>query len=318
MNKQILIKSAFDKIIQFKIKSGLDKSSIAHFLRIQKDFISVCNQFQAKYISELTPEFIAVYRNDKLQKGNSPGGINSLLTQLSSLLLLFHQWGYLKDFDSKTWIKPLKFRKNSKSLKTISPKELDVLFRDQLLGGLFQWLYYSGCRIGVALQLRSQNIKNGLITYPPGKQEKVHVQPLTDDLKAVLNNHQRSSNLGFLFWLDKWGNPFDRTDRSKAETWINKYMKEILFDVFHNETLKTGGIKRKLIYKLELPSPHDFRATCATALADKGLDPLAITTFIGWSNVKTFFDHYYRKRPETLEIPSLNNELNKSNVVNFS
>ena len=326
------LEKAFEFILKGIDASDRTEQTKAEKRRIAQQFIQICKTSGITLASELNATHVTAYKtwmssdvqipDGTIRPARKPAGVHSYLVQLGALLKDLKVNGFLpQGYDKDTWFQNAKVKRGERSWRTYSQDELDTILADPEYGELYRYLYLSGARVGVVLQLRPQNIdwKKGLITYPPGKQDKIHIQKLTPALERFLKGKQPNS-MGFLFWDEnwKWKNPFDKKQLRAAETRINKHQKKIIIRALHSHRMieNTGPGRSKkqkgqrlpiieLMKELDLPKVHDIRATTATRLLMLGMDPVSISKYIGWEDASVFLEHYCRLNPDVLNVPDL-------------
>lgn len=168
--------------------------------------------------------------------------------------------------------------------KVLTDDELTLLFQDGFQTrrerALFAICLFTGCRISEALQLRVENLKGGLVTFPKqvvkGKVATKQVE-IAPALQAFLNAYQageegdRMPQQGYLF-PGRRGSKRGFLTRARAD--------ELL-----GEACARVG--------LEGVSTHSFRRTYITKLRDKGYSPAQIQRRTGHrrrENLMHYFD----------------------------
>jgi len=293
----IRIEDAFERFIKFKEHTRDKIQTVREYRRVLGHFLDYVRPRRIVFLSDIKPEHIAGYASwQQLEgrggRGRTNSGINSDLRQLKAVLNWLDRQGEMPtNYNSRGWFDDAMLRKPDKRWRIVNDLELPFLLSDEMYGDIYHWLYLTGARVGVVLQLHNShvNLKDRIITYPPGKHGRIHRQVITEQMLEFLETHKPSSTDGFLFWRDRFGNPFVLHDLNNARTSINKRMQRVL---------KKHGFQ-------DLPHTHDLRATCATALLRAGVDPYTIVKFIDWKEIRTFLEHYDRLRPEEILIPRI-------------
>lgn len=140
---------------------------------------------------------------------------------------------------------------------------------------LIRVLYETGMRIGEALGITTQNIKNGLIEI--NKQYSGKERKITTKLKTK-NSYRKVPITQTLF-----------IDLKKATTDINGLIFYGISRQSINQKLKKFNI-----------SPHCFRHTRATILISSGIDPTVVANVIG-DNINTILTTYVEVNKNDLE-----------------
>jgi len=189
-------------------------------------------------------------------------------------------------YNSRHWFASAYFRDLPKRQRIYSAPELRALFADPKFGGLYQFLYLSGQRIGVVLQLHTSHVNRtrGVISFARGKRGQLQEIPLTPQICDHLDSLDPGGN-GYYFWPDD--RPLPTSSRiSDAESCVSARLRRIL----SAEGYQPGRV-------------HDIRATTATHLAPLMSMP-ELMNFLGWTEPATAM-LYYRQRPEDLAVPDL-------------
>jgi len=245
------------------------RQNCAHFLRFLESR-------RVRYLSDLRPNHIAKFAAWYLAEGHAPGGVNSALRTLRATLNLLAYWGQMpEDYSGRTWFSRVFLSEDKKRDRIFSEPELRVLFADDRYGDIYEALYLLGCRAGVLLRLHTSHISDELILLPRGKQGQLHDVPITSQFRNFLSCHQPSSEKGYLFWRDSWGDPDNPRDHRSALTAINRRLKRVL----HKAGYKPARV-------------HDLRATCATHLSAAGMPMQALMQYIGWTQPSTALKYY--------------------------
>lgn len=320
-SQTVSVVEAIARVIAFKLPAANPKT-VAAYERVSKLFLSHCSVQRIAALCDVTPETVASFVAGEVRRGRKPRGIASDLVQIGAFFSILHSWGLLPGYSPRAWIAPHKSgltRAAAPALREITPPELSALLSDPVMGDLFTWLYITGARIGVSLQLRAQDIdrKQGIVRYPPGKQGQRHEQPLTADMRSFLAARRPVSGRGFLLWRDRWGDPFDQRQLHRAESHVNARLKRVLamtlyraeYDRLRAEYAAAHDgrtIDGKRLWPLmNLPHVHDLRATCAMHLLTAMGDPLAVCKFVGWKSPSVLIRHYDQRRARDLSVPSL-------------
>ncbi|MEP0913076.1 site-specific integrase [Leptolyngbya sp. GB1-A1] len=168
--------------------------------------------------------------------------------------------------------------------KVLTDEELTLLFQNGFQTerdrALFAICFFTGCRISEALQLRVENLKGGLVTFPKrvvkGKVATKQVE-ITPVLQVFLDAYRlgeegdRLPQQGYLF-------PGRRGSKSG-------YLTRARADEILGEACDRVG--------LEGVSTHSFRRTYITKLRDKGYSPAQIQKRTGHrrrENLMHYFD----------------------------
>lgn len=166
-------------------------------------------------------------------------------------------------------------------------------FKDDIeLYTLFGLLFYEGLRIGEALALTWNDVQNGYI-----KINKTYCAKLNHEYKTqryyITSPKTKASNRTI---------PIENSVKRDLDALHDYYSK---FEEFNNNWFVFGGIrplsetritnkKNDACKKLGLPliTIHQFRHSCISYLANNGVDPIAIQSFVGHSKLSTTMDIY--------------------------
>jgi len=315
------IDAAVERFISLKQKSHhLDKSTVKEYERVAGHFSELCKSLAITHTSQLTSEIVAQYAGVKTEDGRKPAGIYSDLVQIGSMFKKWHEWRYLHGYNNKAWFDET--RRQLRSLMQEDPRrwrivrddEITSLLSDKSFADIFTWLLLCGQRVGAVLRLRRQDVAEGIVTYPPSKKH-VHRQRMNADMIEFLQTHKPRSKRGFLFWRDKWGDPFSPKDLSKAITIVNHRLQRRLSMTVYNDEygqirddlrakLNRSPKHHEIIKELDLPHTHNLRATTATKLLDEGVPTVRVETWIGWKTdmLRRVYD---RRKPEDIDMPGI-------------
>ena len=240
-----------------------------------------------QYLDQISPQTFNDYAARLRAAGQKPAGVNTELTHLRACFNLLNSWGLMPaSYTSRNWFTSAYFRDLPKRQRIYSAPELRVLFADPQFGDLYKFLYLSGQRIGVVLQLHTSHVNRdrGVISFARGKRGQLQEIPLTPQIRAHLDSLDHAAN-GYYFWPDS--RPLPTPAR------INSAVSGV------------GGNLRRILSAGKYPPgrTHDIRATTATHLAPLMSMP-ELMNFLGWTVPATAM-LYYRQRPEDLAVPDL-------------
>jgi len=240
-----------------------------------------------QYLDQLSPQLFNDYAARLRAAGQQPAGVNTELTHLRACLNTLNSWGLMPaSYNSRHWFTSAYFRDIPKRQRIYSAPELRALFADPQFGDLYRFLYLSGQRIGVVLQLHTSHVNRdrGVISFARGKRGQLQEIPLTPQIRAHLDTLDPGAN-GYFFWADSRPLP--------TPTRINSAVSGV------------GGNLRRILRAGKYPPGrvHDIRATTATHLAPLMTMP-ELMNFLGWTEPATAL-LYYRQRPEDLAVPDL-------------
>lgn len=190
------------------------------------------------------------------QAGNKDGTINTKLGKLSCLLSYAVDEGVINDRPKVVFFSTPEGR-----VRSLSPEEEENIFSylTPRHKDLAVFLLYTGCRVGEALTLTWTDVKEDRVTFWKTKTDRPRTVPLTKQSKESLDK-SKSSNLSKPFADIKYG------------TFLAQW--------------KTAQKKAGLAHDKQA-IPHILRHTCATRLAQAGLDPMRMMLWLGHSNIKT-------------------------------
>jgi len=240
-----------------------------------------------QYLDEITPQLINDYSARLRARGQKPAGVNSELTHIRALLNTLDSWGLMPAlYNSRHWFAAAFYRDLPKRPRIFSAPELRALFADPQFGDLYRFLYLSGQRIGVVLQLHTSHVNRdrGVISFARGKRGQLQEIPLTPQIRAHLDTLNPGGN-GYYFWPDSWA-PHTPARINSAESRVGTRLRRVL---------RAGGYPPGRV--------HDIRATTATHLAPLMSLP-ELMNFMGWTEPATAL-LYYRQRPEDVAVPDL-------------
>jgi len=281
------IDDAFDQVVDAKRANRNHKTGTCY-----KTVLGNFQRYLARrgivYLDQLRPEHLNAYSAQLRSDGRRRRGINSDLTHIRSALNLLDSWGYMPDtYDSKPWFASAFFRDIPKRQRIYSEMELRALFADPQFGDLYKFLYLSGQRVGVVLQLHVSHIdrKRGVISFARGKRGQLQDIPLTPQLRDHLDSLDPGNN-GYYFWPDD--RPLPTTDGRVRD--YSQAARKRLRKILKDNKYPPGRV-------------HDIRATTATHLAPH-MSMLELMHYMGWTQPDTA-KLYYRQRPEDLRVPDL-------------
>ena len=240
-----------------------------------------------QYLDQLSPQLFNDYAARLRAAGQQPAGVNTELTHLRACLNTLNSWGLMPaSYNSRHWFTSAYFRDIPKRQRIYSAPELRALFADPQFGDLYRFLYLSGQRIGVVLQLHTSHVNRdrGVISFARGKRGQLQEIPLTPQIRAHLDTLNPGGN-GYYFWPDSWA-PHTPARINSAESRVGTRLRRVL---------RAGGYPPGRV--------HDIRATTATHLAPLMSLP-ELMNFMGWTEPATAL-LYYRQRPEDVAVPDL-------------
>jgi len=277
---------AIARFLEAKRANRNPKTAIRYEVILYK-FDAYLGKHDIQYIDQLSPQLINDYSARLRAAGQQPGGVNTELTHIRTCLNLLDSWGLMPAaYNSRHWFASAYFRDLPKRQRIYSAPELRALFSDSKFGDLYRFLYLSGQRIGVVLQLHLSHINcvRGVISFARGKRGQLQEIPLTPQIRAHLDSLDPGGN-GYYFWADSWALP-NPSRISDAESCVSARLRRIL----RAEGYQPGRV-------------HDIRATTATHLAPLMSMP-ELMAFMGWTEPATAM-LYYRQRPEDVTVPDL-------------
>jgi hypothetical protein len=190
------------------------------------------------------------------QEGNADGTINTKIGKLSRLLDYAIEEGMLTD---RPKIKLLAMPEGR--VRSLSPDEEKRLFAglQEKNRYLAQFLLYTGCRYGEAINLKWDDVGSDTVTFWKTKTDKPRTVPLTK---------QAAESLAY----------------ARAQGW-KKPFGVFVYATFRNQW-NTARKRAGLAHDKQV-IPHILRHTCATRLAQGGMDPMRMMMWLGHSNMKT-------------------------------
>jgi len=255
--------------------------------KIRRPIVPALDRFLQAKRDNRNPQTFNDYAARLRAAGQQPAGVNSELTHLRACFNLLNSWGLMPaTYNSRHWFTSAYFRDLPKRQRIYSAPELRALFADPQFGDLYHFLYLSGQRIGVVLQLHTSHVNRdrGVISFARGKRGQLQEIPLTPQIRDHLDSLDPGNN-GFYFWADS--RPLPTPDRILGvEARVSARLRCIL----------SAG-------KYQPGRVHDIRATTATHLAPLMTMP-ELMNFLGWTQPATAM-LYYRQRPEDLAVPYL-------------
>ena len=277
---------ALDRFLQAK-QSNRNPKTAERYESILNKFDVYLGEQGIQYLDQLSPQLFNDYAARLRAAGQKPAGVNTELTHLRACLNLLNSWGLMPaSYSSRNWFTSAYFRDLPRRKRTYSAPELRAMFADSQFGDLYKFLYLSGQRIGVVLQLHTSHINRdrGVISFARGKRGQLQEIPLTPQIRDHLDTLEPGDN-GYYFWADSRLLPTP-TRISSAVSGVGGNLRRIL---------RAG--------KYQPGRTHDIRATTATHLAPLMSMP-ELMNFLGWSEPATAL-LYYRQRPEDLAVPDL-------------
>ena len=277
---------AFARFLEAK-RANRNLQTAVKYDRAVSKFAEFLDEKHLQFLDEITPRLINDYSARLRARGQKPAGVNSELTHIRALLNTLDSWGLMPaSYNSRHWFSDAYFRNLPGRPRTYSAPELRALFADPQFGDLYHFLYLSGQRVGVVLQLHTSHINRdrGVISFARGKRGQLQEIPLTAQIRAHLDTLDPGDN-GFYFWPDNWA-PHSPARINSAESRVGTRLRRIL---------RAGGYQPGRV--------HDIRATTATHLAPLMTMP-ELMNLMGWTEPATAM-LYYRQRPEDLAVPDL-------------
>jgi integrase len=190
------------------------------------------------------------------QEGNADGTINTKIGKLSRLLDYAIEEGMLTD---RPKIKLLAMPEGR--VRSLSPDEEKRLFAglQEKNRYLAQFLLYTGCRYGEAINLKWDDVGSDTVTFWKTKTDRPRTVPLTKQAAEAIAYAR----------AQEWKKPFG----------------VFVYATFRNQW-NTARKRAGLAHDKQV-IPHILRHTCATRLAQGGMDPMRMMMWLGHSNMKT-------------------------------
>ena len=277
---------ALDRFLQAK-QSNRNPKTAERYESILNKFDVYLGEQGIQYLDQLSPQTFNDYAARLRADGQKPAGVNTELTHLRACFNLLNSWGLMPaTYTSRNWFTSAYFRDLPKRQRVYSAPELRALFADPRFGDLYHFLYLSGQRVGVVLQLHVSHINRdrGVISFARGKRGQLQEIPLTAQIRAHLDSLDPGDN-GYYFWADS--RPLPTPARIRG---IRGRVSARLRSILSAGKYQPGRV-------------HDIRATTATHLAPLMTMP-ELMNFLGWTQPATAM-LYYRQRPEDLAVPYL-------------
>lgn len=190
------------------------------------------------------------------QDGNKDGTINSKISKLGSLLSFAVDEGLIDERPKINFMSMPEGR-----IRSLSREEEEKLFAGltERHRHLAIFLLYTGCRLGEALNLTWDDVSDTAISFWKTKTRKPRSVPITKQAGEAL----------------AW---------TRAHGWERPFG-EIAYSTFIHQW-KTAQKQAGLEHDHQVV-PHVLRHTCATRLAQGGLDLMRLMLWLGHSNIKT-------------------------------
>lgn len=204
-------------------------------------------------ISSFDNRLVDAIRVECRRRGNKNSTINRKLACLSKLLRKHHRDGHLDRLPDLT-----KFPERNGRIRFLSRDEEAFLFacldsQDPRYGNLARFLINTGARIGEAIQLRWSDVEGGTATFWETKAHRPRSVPLTAQALAIMDKERGKRPIG-PFHDIRYANFLNAWNRAKRRAGL--------------------GTDPQVV-------PHVLRHTCASRLAQAGVDIKRIQEFLG-------------------------------------
>ncbi len=231
--------------------------------------------FGEKTLSEITPKEVEKFQKWLLEKGQSSCSINRTIAMLRHMLTMAVRWGYLQEHPLKGKIEMLREKKDR---WTFISQEQYLAIREKLPEtylDLYDFLVFTGCRLGEALGLRWKDIvwDAGVAYLSDSKANRPRVLYLSDYVIKLLSDRKQKLRVE-----DENEKVFHHSDG-----WVRKAFKK---------ALKEAGLPESIRI-------HDLRHTFASWLAMRGTPLQYIQQLLGHSQISTTL-RYAHLLPTTL------------------
>ena len=207
---------------------------------------------------------------DMLREGKSEASMRLLLL----VAKMISQYALENDIAQKNYAANIKLPRMAKNKKQafseIEIAQIKKRSNDVQNSDLVMILLYTGLRIGEALKLTKFDIKNGIITAgsktEAGTDRQIPVHSLIE--------------------------PMIRKRAEKADPYIFP-MSQHTFRKYYYQALEDIGVRRL--------TPHECRHTCATMMANAGINTIYIQKFMGHTNYALTANVYTHIDPEEMK-----------------
>lgn len=235
-------------------------------------FISYCNEYSKKNISEISEKFIKSYLMILSEAGIERKSISRKLSSIKGLI----KFAYLNEYINVNPSSSISSPKISRKLPEIastsaileSYKEIEKDKNSEMIKTIFEILY--GCAIRVdelcKLNYGDLNLKEKTLKVL-GKGSKTRIVPVGEKSAAVIKEYLNTKN------FEKFSSPLFTTEKGKriyprlVHRKVNKYL--------------------ALVTDLKKKSPHILRHSAATHMLDNGADLKAVKEILGHENLST-------------------------------
>ncbi len=222
-------------------------------------------RFGSKLLNEITANDVRKYQMERLNEGASPATINREVALLKHMLNMAVKWGYLERNPLEGKIGMLK--ENTERWTYLMPEEAERIKQhlSETYHDLFDFLLYTGLRLGDALRLQWQDINlEGrfiLVRGTKTKGGKTFGIPLNQKALEVLRSR------------------LQKADRINKEDRVFKHSEREFRRAF-KKAVKLAGLPETI-------RVHDLRHTFASWLAMSGVTIQEIQALLGHSQITT-------------------------------
>lgn len=295
-----------------KAKSSLTFNDVFdEYLEEQKDKVKPITHSHYKPLYKLVQDYIGSIAIESLtiqkykdikQKLTADGLALSRRNRVHKFICTLCKYAYqnhgvLNDVPARVggFADPSKIEEEIKFLTEDQFKTYRETFKDDLtLYCLYSTLFYEGLRIGEALALNwnSVDLQNGFIKVNKTYTSKINKEYKTQEYyitspKTKASNRKipiEESLLKDLKRLYEWQKCFEEFRNDWFVFGGFRPMSETRITNKKNEACKALGLPEITI--------HQFRHSCISWLANNGVDPVAIQSFVGHSKLSTTMDIY--------------------------
>lgn len=255
------------------MKSNKKESTVRERITRWKKYL---NPFLGeKTLAEITPALVEKYKTEKLKQGYSPASINRDIALLRHMLSMAVKWGYLKEHPLKGKIEMLR-EVPIRQWTFLTREEYEAVFENlsETYRDLYQFLVFTGARLGEALNLKWKDIiwEAGVAYLCDSKANRPRVLVLSDQVLEILEERKMRLN----------PREDERVFRHSDSEFRRAFKK----------ALKQAGLPKSVRI-------HDLRHTFASWLAIKGVPLQQIKELLGHSQITTTL-RYAHLNPDIL------------------
>ncbi len=229
---------------------------IKHWKKEQYRFRQVAQAFKGHDLDQVTTEMVDKYKLELQEHGKSPSSVNHLIKRVKNALKVAVKWGYIKK-NVAEMVDLVKDHARRERFLTRKEYELLLIFAPEHIRPLIVIATNTGMRQGEILNLTQEDIdpERGFIRVMESKNGETRYVPMNQDVKETLQE---------LLKHRKMGNPYLF---HRGNTRLGSFRKSF------SKAVEGAGIKNFRF--------HDLRHTCASWLAQEGVQLLTIKAVLG-------------------------------------